>query len=94
MAHRYHEEVSQLVATIGNPERNGEAIGILRSRVEKVVLTPNETGDDLVIDLHGELAGILAIAMNREKPLFGTDPILSVVKLVAEERLELPTRGL
>ncbi|MEO1222408.1 MAG: recombinase family protein, partial [Pseudomonadota bacterium] len=46
MAHRYHKEVTTLVETIGNPERSGEAVMTLRSLVDRIVLTPNEVGDD------------------------------------------------
>ena len=37
---------------------------IIRSLVEKVVLTPHESENRLVADLHGDLAGILAMSVS------------------------------
>jgi len=39
----------------------------IRALVENVVLTPNEDGSALVIDLYGDLAGIVAVAEYGEK---------------------------
>ena len=94
MANRYTQEVSKLVETVGDETRKDEAISVLRSLIDRIELTPNKAGDDLVINLHGELAGILAIAMNNGEPLADNDDLISCVKLVAEEGLEPPTRGL
>ena len=55
---------------------------------------PNEDGSDLQIDLHGDLAGIISIARKGEEPLETSDFETMVLKLVAEEGLEPPTRGL
>jgi hypothetical protein len=48
----------------------------------------------LCIELHGDLAGILSIAMDRQKPLAVNDLTVAAVKLVAEEGFEPPTRAL
>lgn len=34
--------------------------------IDKVVLTPNETGEELTVDLIGDLAGILSVATSSE----------------------------
>ena len=94
MGLRYYEEVKQLIRTMEDDEQRGEATQILRSLIDRIELVPNDEESDLTVNLYGELAGILAIAMHREKPLPEHDPVLMGVKLVAEEGLEPPTRGL
>ncbi|MEM9030231.1 MAG: hypothetical protein AAGC70_17860 [Pseudomonadota bacterium] len=94
MAHRYREEISRLVATLSKSEQNPEAIGAIRSLIEKVVPTPNEAGDDLRAALHGELAGILKIAMEGTESGAANGELVSVLQLVAEQGLEPPSRGL
>ena len=80
MAERYRQEVTKLVATFRDPEQSQEAIGIIRSLIDKIVLTPNEAGDDLSIALHGQLAGILAIAMEDTKPAANNNELASVLQ--------------
>ena len=94
MSKRYQQEVTALVCTLKDDQRRDEAIGLLRSLIDRIELTPNEERTALTIDLYGDLAGILAIAMSKEKPLADNDALLSGGKLVAEEGLEPPTRGL
>ncbi len=62
MARRYRADVKALREALGDKARQGEAAALIRSLVEKVVLTPEEAKDDLAIDLYGDLAGILEIA--------------------------------
>ena len=40
-----------------------------RKLVDKIVLKPDPEGSGLLIDLHGDLAGILSIAVDSDKPL-------------------------
>lgn len=35
------------------------------SLIDRIVLTPNESCDDLIVDLHGDLAGIPRLSANR-----------------------------
>lgn len=92
MAYRYHQEVKDLVESLNDEKRRNEASELLRKLVEKIELVPDETGKELTVNLHGDLAGILAIA--RKNQPAGEDLDLGMVKLVAEEGLEPPTRGL
>lgn len=94
MASHYRREVESLTASLKDENCRVEAAALLRSLVDKIVLTPNDTNSALCIDLHGDLAGILSIAMDRQKPLAVNDLTIAAVKLVAEEGLEPPTRGL
>ncbi|GLO68499.1 hypothetical protein MACH17_34190 [Phaeobacter inhibens] len=66
MSARYKQEVSQLMATLNTPERRAEASQHLRAMIDKVVLTPNIEGEELTIDLIGDLAGILSVATSSE----------------------------
>ncbi|WP_282095836.1 hypothetical protein [Epibacterium ulvae] len=56
---RNKQEVSNLMTTLNSSERRAEASEHLRAMIDKVVLTPNEAGEELTIDLIGDLAGIL-----------------------------------
>jgi site-specific DNA recombinase len=67
MGERYAEAVSGLIASLNDPEHRPESAGIVRALIEKIVLTPNEERTALVVDLHGDLAGILQMSANKEK---------------------------
>jgi site-specific DNA recombinase len=62
MATFYREQVAALHVALGAGEEEDrtEAAERLRSLVSKIVLTPEE--GQLAVDVHGDLAGILAIA--------------------------------
>ena len=62
MAKRYHEEVQRLIESLNEEDHRAEAAELIRSLVEKVVLTPTADRTALVVDLHGDLAGILTMA--------------------------------
>jgi site-specific DNA recombinase len=62
MARRFHDTVQRLIALLNNGNGRGEPAELIRSMIEKIVLTPNESRRELIIDLHGDLAGILRIA--------------------------------
>jgi hypothetical protein len=61
-----------------------EAMDLIRSLVDEIVLTPD---GELRIDLRGELAGILALCADKRKlgPVFGVG-LAEQVKLVARAR--------
>lgn len=65
MAKRYHDEVQRLIQSLYHDEHRDQAIDVIRKLIDKIVLTPNEDRSGLVIDLHGNLAGILFIAAGR-----------------------------
>ena len=62
MGERYASAVSDLIASLNDPEHRPESAQILRKLIDKIVLTPNEDNSALVIDLFGDLAGILQIS--------------------------------
>ena len=73
MADRYHAEIRNLIASFHSEETRLEASGILRSLIDRIVLTPTPEKDRLTVDLIGDLSGILAIATNRDKAAVKSD---------------------
>ena len=51
MANHYRKEVSRLVGSLQNANHSPEACDVLRSLIEKIVLSPNKDGTELAIDL-------------------------------------------
>ena len=62
MAQRYHQQVQNLIGALNEPDHRAEAAQIIRSLVEKIVLRRCTDGKRLIVDLHGDLAGILKVA--------------------------------
>ena len=98
MAQRYRREVENLRNALDRQDGRGEAAEHLRGLIEKIVLTPEKGRDDLRIDLHGDLAGILSIASRkRARPGKAPDDNLSgpnKIALVAGVGFEPTTFGL
>jgi site-specific DNA recombinase len=88
MAVIYRERVSGLYEALQQQGARAEAADLLRSLVSEIVLTPS--AGELLIDLRGDLAGILAIASsNKQKPGFLSEAgpeLLSQVMMVAGTR--------
>jgi site-specific DNA recombinase len=62
MAKRFHDTVQRLISKLNAANGYGEAAEEIRSMIEKIVLTPNASRREMIIDLHGDLAGILRVA--------------------------------
>jgi hypothetical protein len=82
MAAHYRQQVANLARILNSGENRAEAADLLRSLIDRMELTPNADGK-LDIDLYGDLAGLLALATNRNGPLDESDPSLQQVKVVA-----------
>jgi hypothetical protein len=67
MASRYHQEIRDLLTSFEEPSFRAEASIILRSLIDRIVLTPREDEKSLSVDLVGDLAGILSIATKRDR---------------------------
>lgn len=80
MAKHYHKQVEALRRILNQEDGKDEAIELLRSLVEKIVLTPEQGRKNLKIDLYGSLAGILNIAAQKTG---SQDKMLDQLKLVA-----------
>ncbi len=72
MAGYYSNQVENLAAALNADENHAEAADLLRSLVDRITLTPNDEGR-LDIDLYGDLAGILSMATNKDRPLDKSD---------------------
>lgn len=79
----YHSKVSNLADALNKPDVRCEAAEALRALIDHVVLTPSAEGYD--IDLHGDLAGILALAsaQNAKTAVADVAEAASQVSLVA-----------
>ncbi|MEM7677007.1 MAG: recombinase family protein, partial [Myxococcota bacterium] len=62
MADEYRKQVAKIVSGLRNERTRNQAVEIIRSLIDKVVLRQPDRGDGLVVDLYGDLAGILKVA--------------------------------
>lgn len=62
MAGHYRRQIERLLTALGDDKQKQEARDALRNLIDKIVLSPNEARDELVVDLHGDLAGIVSMA--------------------------------
>ena len=72
MSERYRTEVTELTRLLGCSDRRTEAADALRSLIDRIILTPNNDRTGLVVDLHGDLAGIINLAADRDGKRRGT----------------------
>ena len=62
MGKRYADSVGDLIASLNDPEHRPESAEIVRTLIDQIILTPNEDRSALVVDLCGDLAGILQMS--------------------------------
>lgn len=87
MANIYRERIEELHVTLNNDEVKAEAVEIIRSLVDAIVITPEE--GTTAIELQGSLAGILALSQVSKKPAaVSGDGLASKVSLVAGRGFE------
>lgn len=88
MAQHYRSQVAALREALTDETRRDRAAALIRMLVERIELTPVERNGKktLGVDLHGALAGILALAANAKKPLDESGFPVESVKLVAGAR--------
>ena len=87
MAAHYRKQVANLAEALNREENRAEAADLIRSLVDRITLTPNDQGK-LEIDLYGDLAGIMTMAANKNRPLEASDPSVRQVKVVAGRGFE------
>ena len=61
LSNLYRRKVEALEAALAGSEDSAEAMELVRIMIDRVVLTPSSAGAGLDADLHGELAGVLAV---------------------------------
>ncbi|HYF86447.1 hypothetical protein [Azospirillum sp.] len=62
--------VPKRLAALKRTGRSAEAMEMVRVMIDRVVLTPSPAGAGLDADLHGELAGVLAVCEGAAQNLF------------------------
>ena len=93
MADIYRGKVTQLAKALQEPESRPEATEALRGLVEAIVLTPDQGGETLGIELKGNLAAMLG-ATRKTKRSSESDDLSLQVSLVAGAGFEPATFGL
>ncbi|WP_082677547.1 recombinase family protein [Ruegeria profundi] len=73
IAARYKREVARLIDRLNSNEHREEAAELIRSLVDRIVLTPSQDRDRPIIDLEGDLAGILSVAAGVGKSTLSGD---------------------
>lgn len=72
LADRYREWVGQLLDQLKDPEQRLEAVPILRSLIDRVVLSPKRRGRGCEVRLEGRLANLVALATGKPADLLPT----------------------
>jgi site-specific DNA recombinase len=93
MARIYRTKVTQLAKALQDPDSRSEATEALRGLVDAIVLTPDQGGEALQIDLRGNLAAMLGATVQTKRSSESDDLSLQV-SLVAGGGFEPPTFGL
>ncbi|MBL8567926.1 MAG: recombinase family protein [Phreatobacter sp.] len=82
MASRYRREVTELVATLKDESHRAEVSKIIRGLIERIVLTPDPVLNSLRVNLYGDLAGILNIALGKQGVKTSQEADFKEIKLV------------
>ncbi len=78
MGTRYRKEIQSLIEMLHKGEHRQEAIILIRKLVQKIVIAPKEDDEkELAIDLYGDLAGILNMAIKAKPTISSNDIIYS-----------------
>ena len=93
MARIYRTKVTELARALQQPESRVEATEALRGLVDAIVLTPAASGEELGIELRGNLAAMLGATVQTKRSSESDDLSLQVT-LVAGGGFEPPTFGL
>ncbi|WP_299632720.1 hypothetical protein [uncultured Roseobacter sp.] len=64
-ADMYAREVQKLIKTLNEPGHSEEVAGLIRGLIDRIILKPDASKTRLVVNLEGDLAGILAISERR-----------------------------
>ena len=93
MSKIYRERVSALAESLARAEDKAEAAEVLRTLIDQITLVPD--GEELAIELRGDLAGILRLGKQEETDFLSEagalDDLLSQLSLVAGAGFEPAT---
>jgi site-specific DNA recombinase len=93
MARIYRAKVTELAKALQEPHSRSEATEALRGLVDAIVLTPDQAGEALQIELRGNLAAMLGASVQTKRSSESDDLSLQV-SLVAGAGFEPATFGL
>jgi DNA invertase Pin-like site-specific DNA recombinase len=82
MARIYRAKVTELATALQEPDSRPEATEALRGLVDAIVLTPDQAGEALQIELRGNLAAMLGATVQTKRSS-GSDDLSLQVSLVA-----------
>ena len=84
MSARYRKAVAELRTTLADQSAQHEAVEILRSLIDRIVLHPSsDEASGFVMDIEGDLAGILSLCQTSKKVAGLSPDDLMQIKLVA-----------
>ena len=87
MGARYRKAVAELRTTLADQSAQHEAVEILRSLIDRIVLHPSsDEPSGFVMDIEGDLAGILSLCQTSKKAAGLSPDDLLQIKLVAGAR--------
>jgi DNA invertase Pin-like site-specific DNA recombinase len=66
LAELYRGKVARLEEELADPEVAADAQSLLRSMISAIVITPGAKRGEVALELHGELAGILALTQGQK----------------------------
>jgi DNA invertase Pin-like site-specific DNA recombinase len=93
MARIYRTKVTELATALQQPESRVEATEALRGLVDAIVLTPAANGNELGIELRGNLAAMLGATVQRKRSPESDDLSLQLALVAgARNQLRLPPR--
>jgi hypothetical protein len=78
MARIYRTKVTELAKALQDPDSRSEATEAVRGLVDAIVLTPDQAGEALQIELRGKLAAMLGATVQRKRPSESDDLSLQV----------------
>ena len=85
MAAIYRAKVTELARALQEPESCSEATEALRGLVDAIVLTPDQGGETLQIELRGNLAAMLGATVQTKRSPESDDLSLQVRTLIGIE---------
>ena len=89
LAEVYRRKVAALHEALANETTSGEAMELIRSLIDAIVLMPE--GGSLRVEVRGELAGIMSLAAASKKPGLGDRASAEQIKMVAGAGFEPAT---
>lgn len=89
----YEDKIRAMAVILRDPGRLLDAQNLLSALVEQVVIFPRDSKGAVRVEIHGALAGFMALATQDNLP---TGKVIRqiTVQMVAEEGFEPPTQGL